>query len=93
MARFEHNTEENIVSLYKIHDKLTDKKLLRTITVEEEKLLEKIRNEIESHNGDRDLTNLYEDRINKYKELLTEIERIEKLLEKNGNQNAKMQNM
>lgn len=59
--------------LYKIHDKLTDKKLLGTITVEEEKLLEEIRNDIEFRNGDKHITDLYQRKIDGYKELLKQI--------------------
>lgn len=74
--------------LYEIHDKLTDKKLFKTITREEEEQLEKIRDEIESYNQDKDLINFYEDRIDKYKELLGEIKEIKRLL--NNKKNKKI---
>lgn len=65
--------EDNKYYLFKIHDELTDKKLLGTITTEEEKQLEKIRNDIECYNGDIVLINIYENRIEKIKELLEKI--------------------
>lgn len=57
--------------LYKTHDKLTDKKLLGTITTEEEKLLEGIRRDIES--CDKHLIDFYQSKIDKYQELLEQI--------------------
>jgi len=66
--------------LYKIHDELTDKKLLGMITKEEERLLEDIRNDIEFRNGDMRLAEFYQHKIDIYKELLEQIKDLKKII-------------
>jgi len=66
--------------LYNAHDELTDKKLLGTITIEEERLLEDIRNDIESHNGYKHLVDFYQRKIDIYKELLEQIKDLKKII-------------
>lgn len=68
--------DDKMFKLYKIHDELTDKKLLKTITKVEEKELEKIRDEIESHGNDSSLTRFYKNRVVIYQKILDELERL-----------------
>lgn len=76
------NTNNDCISfIYEIHDYLTDKKLLGTITVEEEELFQDIRSIIESFVEDKYFILFYEDKIQKYKEMLKELKKIENLLE------------
>lgn len=62
-------------SLYKIHDELTDKKILRTITHEEETELEEVRRKLES-SVEKGLINFYETQIKKLKELSGQLEEL-----------------
>ena len=68
-------------SLFDIHDKLTDKKILGTITHEEEAELEKVRLKLESE-VERNLINFYGTQIEKLKELLSQLEEFK--IELNG---------
>lgn len=61
--------------LYKIHDYLTDKKLLKKITSEEEKQLQEVRSALEYN--EQGFMNFYENRIAAYQDLLTELEKAE----------------
>lgn len=73
----------DITSLYKFHDDLTDKKLLGTITINEEKKLEEIRDRIEFYN-ENEFIEIYDDKINKYQELLKEIKELKQLLKESN---------
>ena len=66
-------------SLYKIHDKLTDKKILGTITCEEEAELEEVRRKLES-SVEKGFINFYETQIEKLNELCYQLEELKKEL-------------
>lgn len=68
----------NIKTLHNLHDELTDKKILGTITLEEEIKLEHIRNELESQDISR--IDFYKTKIDKYQEILNKINELENLL-------------
>ncbi len=68
-----NSSNYNMESLYKIHDKLTDKKILGTITNEEEAELEKVRLKLES-DIEKGFMHFYETQIEKLKELLIQLE-------------------
>ena len=67
---------KDIDDLYDIHDKLTDKKILRTITPEEEKKLEELRKKLESQN--KDFIDLYQYHIDVYQGILNKIRLIKR---------------
>ncbi len=66
--------DTNLTNLYARHGVLTDKKLLETITAEEERELERVRKVLDSH--EQGTINFYEKKIKGYQGLLTEIEKI-----------------
>jgi|GEM_PF-5422165 len=65
----------NLAVLYKIHDYLTDRKILKTITTEEERQLQEVRSALESN--EQGLTAFYENKIAGYQKILEEIKNIE----------------
>lgn len=71
---------KDTTNLYNIHDELTDKKILGTITHEEEAQLEKIRNKLEFYPDEKKFIDLYEDKIDKYQELLEQIKDLKKII-------------
>lgn len=73
----------DITSSYKFHNDLTDKKLLGTITIDEEKKLEEIRDRIEFYNENK-FIEIYDDKINNYQELLKEIKELKQLLKESN---------
>lgn len=74
--------DENLTALYNTHDDLTDKKIIGTITHEEEVQLEKIRDKLESYPNEENFINFYENKIDKYRELLKQIKDLKQLLKK-----------
>lgn len=67
---------EDMTKLHDIHGKLTDKKILGTITPEEEKELEDVREKLESHN--KGLIYFYKDKIDAYRRIYGKIQSIRK---------------
>ncbi|MEA3293966.1 MAG: hypothetical protein U9P81_03175 [Euryarchaeota archaeon] len=74
-----YGIEEDIKTLHSLHDELTDKKILGTITLEEEIKLEHIRNELESQDNISRI-DFYKTKIDKYQEILNKINELENLL-------------
>jgi hypothetical protein len=72
----------DITTLYNTHDELTDKKVLGTITHEEEVQLEKIRDKLESYSNEENFINFYENKIDNYQELLKQIKELKQILKK-----------
>lgn len=68
------------IYLYKIHDELTDKKLLGTVTPEEESQLCQIRRKMESNTVNEEFVELYKYKINAYQELLCELKDLKRQL-------------
>ncbi len=63
---------DDLERLYKIHGELTDKKLMRTITPDEEDILRQIRDKLD----DKDAIECLNKQIEKYEEILEKIKLI-----------------